>query len=60
VTDAADRLARAASSLQAAGDDCILICTNTMHKVYDDVQAAVTIPVLHLGDLPPPQFKRPA
>jgi aspartate racemase len=49
-TDAADRLARAAKSLQAAGADVVLICTNTMHKVYDDVQDAVTIPVLHLGD----------
>jgi aspartate racemase len=49
-TDAARRLAQAAQSLEAAGADFVLICTNTMHKVYDDVQAAVTIPLLHLGD----------
>src|SRR4051794_16021631 len=49
-TDAARRLARVAQSLEAAGADFALLCTNTMHKVYDDIQAAVTIPVLHLGD----------
>jgi aspartate racemase len=48
--DAAARLARAARSLEAAGVDFVLLCTNTMHKVYDEVQAAVTIPVLHLAD----------
>jgi aspartate racemase len=48
--DAADRLAEAARSLEAAGADVVLLCTNTMHKVYDQVQAAVSIPLLHLGD----------
>jgi len=48
--DAARRLAQAAQSLEAAGVDFVVLCTNTMHKVYDDVQAAVTIPLLHLGD----------
>lgn len=48
--DAADRLASAARSLEAAGADFALLCTNTMHKVYDEVQAAVSIPLLHLGD----------
>ena len=44
-------LARAAQSLERAGADFILICTNTMHKVYDQVQAAVSIPILHIADL---------
>ena len=48
--EAGQRLAGAAKSLEAAGVDLALLCTNTMHKVYDDVQAAVSIPVLHLGD----------
>jgi aspartate racemase len=48
--DAGRRLAQAAQSLEAAGADLVLICTNTMHKVYDDLQAAVSIPLLHLGD----------
>ncbi|MGN6252960.1 MAG: aspartate/glutamate racemase family protein [Marmoricola sp.] len=49
-SDAAVRLAQAAASLEAAGVDFALLCTNTMHKVYDDVQAAVSLPLLHLGD----------
>ncbi len=48
--DAGARLAHAARSLEAGGADLVLLCTNTMHKVYDDVQAAVSVPVLHLGD----------
>jgi aspartate racemase len=48
---AADVLAEEARSLEAAGAAFVLIATNTMHKVYDEVAAAVTIPVLHLGDV---------
>jgi aspartate racemase len=48
--DAAERLAGAAKSLQAAGADFALLCTNTMHKVYEEVQEVVSIPLLHLGD----------
>ncbi|MFI7599331.1 aspartate/glutamate racemase family protein [Actinoplanes sp. NPDC049681] len=43
-------LGRGAAALQAAGADLLLLCTNTMHKVADQVQAAVTIPLLHLAD----------
>jgi len=43
-------LADAAKGLEAAGAELLLICTNTMHKVADQVQAAVRIPLLHLGD----------
>jgi aspartate racemase len=43
-------LARRAQELQAAGADLIVLCTNTMHKVSDDIEAAVTIPLLHIGD----------
>jgi aspartate racemase len=48
--DAGAVLADAARGLQAGGAQLLLICTNTMHKVADQVQAAVTIPLLHLGD----------
>jgi aspartate racemase len=48
--DAGARLARAAVSLEAAGADLLLLCTNTMHKVADVVQGAVSIPLLHLAD----------
>lgn len=48
--DAGRLLATAAQGLQAVGADLLLLCTNTMHKVADQVQAAVDIPLLHLGD----------
>lgn len=43
-------LAEVARGLQAAGADLLVLCTNTMHKVADAIQAAVDIPLLHLGD----------
>ena len=43
-------LADAARRLEDAGADCILIATNTMHRVADEVQAALSIPVLHIAD----------
>ncbi len=43
-------LASAAAGLQAAGAELLLICANTMHKVADQVQSAVDIPLLHLAD----------
>ncbi len=49
--EAGHLLAEAAKGLEAAGADLLLICTNTMHKVADQVQAAIGIPVLHLGDV---------
>ncbi|RAS69841.1 aspartate racemase [Lentzea atacamensis] len=48
--DAGKALAEAAASVQAGGADFLLLCTNTMHKVFDQVQAAVDIPMIHLGD----------
>ncbi|MCX2950276.1 aspartate/glutamate racemase family protein [Lentzea sp. NEAU-D7] len=48
--DAGKALAEAAAQVQAGGADFLLICTNTMHKVFDQVQASVDIPVIHLGD----------
>ncbi|MBB6099223.1 aspartate racemase [Deinobacterium chartae] len=48
--EAAELLADVARRLEAAGADLILICTNTMHLVYPQVQAAVTVPVLHIAD----------
>ena len=40
----------AARSLEAGGADFILIGTNTMHQVAEQVQAAVDLPLLHIGD----------
>ncbi|MFI2368624.1 aspartate/glutamate racemase family protein [Streptomyces sp. NPDC018833] len=47
---AGDILAEVAKGLAAAGAELLLICTNTMHKVADQVQAAVGVPLLHLAD----------
>ncbi len=56
--DAAKVLAQAAQQVRAGGADLLLICTNTMHKVFDQVQAAVDIPVIHLGDTTAAAVKR--
>jgi aspartate racemase len=40
----------AATRLEAAGADVLLICTNTMHRMADEVQAAVGVPLLHIAD----------
>jgi aspartate racemase len=47
---AGEVLADAAKGLEAAGAELLLICTNTMHKVADQVEEAVAVPLLHLGD----------
>lgn len=44
-------LAETARGLEAGGADLLLLCTNTMHKVADQVQDAVRIPLLHIGDV---------
>ncbi len=43
-------LADHARQVEAAGADFLLICTNTMHKLADEVAAAIDIPLLHLAD----------
>jgi len=48
---AGDILAEEAIRLERVGASCVVICTNTMHKVADRVQAAVGIPLLHLADV---------
>lgn len=47
---AANHLVDSASRLQSAGADLLLLCTNTMHKVADQIQAAIQIPLLHIAD----------
>lgn len=43
-------LAQAAQSLERAGADFVVLCTNTMHKVAPAIVAAVSIPLLHIAD----------
>ncbi len=40
----------AARRVQRGGADFVLICTNTMHKVVPEVEAAISIPLLHIAD----------
>ncbi|MGQ7273829.1 aspartate/glutamate racemase family protein [Marinobacter sp. V034] len=46
----ADILVEAGLAVERAGADGLLICTNTMHKVAPEVQAALSIPLLHIAD----------
>ena len=47
---ATEKLTLAARSLEAAGATAILICANSMHKVHDRVQGAVSVPIIHIAD----------
>lgn len=47
---AGKHLAQAARALEVAGADFLVLCTNTMHKVAPAIEAAVTIPLLHIAD----------
>ncbi len=51
-------LADEASRLERAGADFVVLCTNTMHKVADRIEAAVSIPLLHLADATADAVKR--
>lgn len=48
---AGELLAAEARGLRAAGAECIVMCTNTMHKVARHVEDAVDVPLLHLVDV---------
>ncbi|MCT2535343.1 aspartate/glutamate racemase family protein [Aquibacillus koreensis] len=51
-------LGEVASSLEKAGAAFIVICTNTMHKVIDYIEAKINIPVLHIADATAKQIQR--
>ena len=44
-------LVQAARGLEAAGADFILLCTNTMHKTAEQIEANIGIPLLHIADI---------
>ncbi len=48
--EAGEAMAAAARSLERGGADFIVLCTNTMHKLTAQIEAAVTIPFLHIAD----------
>ncbi len=47
----ADILVESAESLEAAGAECIVLCTNTMHKLADDIEEASALPLIHIADV---------
>lgn len=51
-------LANAARSLEAAGADFLVLCTNTMHKVAPSIETAVTIQLFHIADPTATEVKR--
>src|SRR3990172_11867687 len=48
--EAAQILVKCAQDLEHGGADCIILCTNTMHKIADQIQANTKIPFLHIAD----------
>ncbi|NUR62951.1 MAG: aspartate/glutamate racemase family protein [Catenulispora sp.] len=48
--EAGGYLANWARHLEAGGAECLVLCTNTMHRVIDDIGAAVSIPILHIAE----------
>jgi aspartate racemase len=48
--EAGELLAHEAAALEAAGAELLLLCTNTMHKLAAEVEAAISIPFVHIAD----------
>jgi len=48
--EAATVLADAARALERAGTELLVLCTNTMHRVADQIAAAVEVPLVHIAD----------
>jgi aspartate racemase len=53
----AQMMVAAAQNLERAGADFILLCTNTMHKLAEDIQAGIHVPFLHIADATARQIK---
>lgn len=51
-------LAAAAQNLERGGADFIIICTNTMHKLLSQIEAAIHVPVLHIADATAARIQR--
>ncbi len=49
-SEAAQLLIAAAKNLEDGGADFVVLCTNTMHKLADEIQSGVNIPLLHIAD----------
>jgi len=49
--DVAEIMSRAAVGVEAAGADLLLLCTTSFHRVAEQVESSVSIPMLHLADV---------
>jgi aspartate racemase len=47
---ATDLMVASGRAVEAGGGECLVICTNTMHLMADEVQAAIDIPLIHIAD----------
>jgi len=56
--ETADILSNAAMSVKAGGADFLLICTNTMHKVAQEISNKISIPILHIADATAEKLKK--
>jgi aspartate racemase len=56
--EASKILISAAKSLEVAGADFLILCTNTMHKIAPSIESAVSIPLLHIADATALEVKR--
>jgi len=56
--DVAVELIASAQQIEKGGADFLLIATNTMHKLYSEIQAGIDIPILHIGDATAEKIKR--
>lgn len=48
--EASAQMVSAAQRLEAGGADCVMLCTNTMHKLAPAIVAAINIPFIHIAD----------
>ena len=55
--EATDLMIDAARRVERGGADFVVICTNTMHKMADDVQESINIPLLHIADVTAQKIK---
>jgi len=53
-----DRMINLAKNLEKSGADLVLICSNTMHKMAEQVQESINIPLLHIADATAEKIKR--
>ena len=55
--EATELMIDAGNRIDRGGADCLLICTNTMHKMATEVQRAISIPLLHIADATAAEIK---